>query len=106
MNKNNGVRTTGTVFTIKEFFMDKKQLLFGLLFGLGLFFTASYSIDNRGFHSGIYGVIGCLLMLSAYCGFNWAKLKAHDHHTRVILGWLAAMLAVIVILDIAEAVLA
>ena len=45
-------------------------------------------------------------MLSAYCGFNWDKLKAQDHHTRVILGWLAAMLAVIVILDIAEAVLA
>ena len=86
--------------------MNKKQLLFGLLFGLGLFFTASYSIDNRGFHSGIYGVIGCLLMLSAYCGFNWDKLKAHDHHTRLILGWIIGITILIVILDIAEAVLA
>ena len=86
--------------------MDKKQLLFGLLFALGLFFTASSSIDNRGFHSGVYGVIGCLLMLVAYCGFNWVKLKAHDHHTWVIMGWLAAILAVIVVLDIAEAILA
>lgn len=86
--------------------MNKKQLLFGLLFGLGLFFTASYSIDNRGFHSGIYGVIGCLLMLSAYCGFNWDKLKAHDHHTRLILGWITGIAILIVILDIAEAVLA
>ena len=51
MSKNNGVRTAGTVFNYEEFFMDKKQLLFGLLFGLGLFFIASYSIDNRGFHS-------------------------------------------------------
>ncbi|HJE26303.1 hypothetical protein [Limosilactobacillus pontis] len=86
--------------------MNKKQLLFGLLFGLGLFFTASYSIDNRGFHSGIYGVIGCLLMLSAYCGFNWDKLKAHDHHTWLILGWVTGITILIVILDIAEAVLA
>ena len=86
--------------------MNKKQLLFGLLFGLGLFFTASYSIDNRGFHSGIYGVIGCLLMLSAYCGFNLDKLKAHDDHTRLILGWITGITILIVILDIAEAVLA
>ena len=86
--------------------MERKQLLYGLLSALGLFFTASYSIDNRGFHSGIYGIIGCLLMVAAYCGFNWDKLKVHDHHARVILGWLVGITSFIVILDIAEAILA
>ncbi|WP_267201484.1 hypothetical protein [Limosilactobacillus kribbianus] len=86
--------------------MNKKQLLFGGLFALGLIFTASYSIDNRGFHSGIFGIIGCVLMLASYVGFNQEKLKAHDHHTRVILGWLSGILAFIVILDITEVLLA
>lgn len=59
-----------------------------------------------GFHSGIYGIIGCLLMVAAYCGFNWDKLKVHDHHARVILGWLVGITTFIIILDIAEAILA
>lgn len=86
--------------------MNKKQLIYGFLFALGLFFVASYSIDNRGFHSGIYGIIGSALILGAYIGLNLAKLRAHDHHTRVILGWLSAILVLIIILDIAEAMLA
>ena len=86
--------------------MERKQLLYGLLLALGHVFTASYSIDNRGFHSGIYGIIGCLLMVAAYCGFNWDKLKVHDHHARVILGWLVGITTFIIILDIAEAILA
>lgn len=86
--------------------MPRKQLLYGLLFSLGLLFTAGYSIDNRGFHSGIFGIIGCLLMLAAYCGFNWAKLKAQNHHVLVTLGWLTGFLVLIIILDIAEALLA
>lgn len=51
--------------------MNKKQLLWGLLFAIGLFMAASYTIDNRGFHSGIYGIIGCALILIAYAGMNW-----------------------------------
>ena len=53
--------------------MNKKQLLWGLLFAVGLFMAASYTIDNRGFHSGIYGIIGCALILIAYAGMNWEK---------------------------------
>lgn len=86
--------------------MKKKQLISGFLFALGLFLVASYSIDNRGFHSGIYGIIGSVLILGAYVGLNLTKLRAHDHHTRVILGWLGTILLLIIILDIAEALLA
>lgn len=86
--------------------MDKKQFLFGILFALGLFLVASYSIDNRGFHSGIYGIIGSGLIFASYVGLNLAKLKEHDHHTQRILMWLSILLMVIIILDIAEALLA
>ncbi|MBD5806929.1 hypothetical protein EAI26_04270 [Lactobacillus sp. 0.1XD8-4] len=85
--------------------MNKKQVLWGLLFAVGLFLAASYSIDNRGFHSGIYGIIGCGLILSSYAGLNWKKLQNKDQHTRRILLVLSCILALIVVLDIAEIVL-
>lgn len=85
--------------------MDKKQFGYGFLFALGLFFVASYSIDNRGFHSGIYGIIGCLLILGSYVGLNWTKLKARDHHSLVIMSWLIGILALIIVLDILEVLL-
>lgn len=85
--------------------MKKKQLLYGLLFALGLLFVASYSIDNRGFHSGAFGVIGSLLMLGSYIGFNYQQIKAHDHHTLVILGWVIGIIVILIILDIAETIL-
>lgn len=85
--------------------MDKKQFGYGFLFALGLFFVASYSIDNRGFHSGIYGIIGCLLILGSYVGLNLAKIKARDHHTLVVMGWLTGVLILIIVLDILEVLL-
>ncbi|MBC8744204.1 hypothetical protein H5W18_06215 [Lactobacillus sp. Marseille-P7033] len=86
--------------------MNKKQILWGFLFAVGLFMAASYSIDNRGFHSGIYGIIGCILILVAYTGMNWQKLQAHDQHMRKILLLLSSILGIIIILDIAEIILA
>lgn len=85
--------------------MNKKQMLWAGLFAVGLFLTASYSIDNRGFHSGIYGIVGCLMIITAYAGMNWQKLKAKDSSTRKILYILSCVLGLIVILDIAEAIL-
>ncbi|MBB1080369.1 hypothetical protein H5S09_10705 [Limosilactobacillus sp. STM2_1] len=85
--------------------MNKKQLLWGGLFAVGLFLAASYSIDNRGFHSGIYGIIGCVLILGSYAGLNWEKLRKKDQHTRQILVILSCVLALIVALDIVELVL-
>ncbi len=73
--------------------MNKKQLLWGLLF------------DNRGFHSGIYGIIGCALILIAYAGMNWEKLQSKDQHTRKILVLLSSILGIIIVLDIAEMIL-
>lgn len=85
--------------------MNKKQALWALLFAVGLFLTASYSIDNRGFHSGIYGILGCGLILSAYAGMNWQKLRAGDRRTKKVLVTLAGVLILIIILDIAETML-
>lgn len=86
--------------------MKMKETLFGLAFALGLVFTASYSIDNRGFHSGLYGIVGCVLILAAYVGFNWQKIKAGNSHTRHLLWGLGSLLAFIIVLDILEVVLA
>lgn len=85
--------------------MNKKQVLWALLFAVGLFLAASYSIDNRGFHSGIYGILGCALILGSYAGMNWTKLREKDQRTRRVLYVLGGVLGLIIILDIAEAVL-
>lgn len=69
------------------------------------FMAASYTIDNRGFHSGIYGIIGCALILIAYAGMNWEKLQSKDQHTRKILVLLSSILGIIIVLDIAEMIL-
>lgn len=86
--------------------MKRKQFLLGLAFALGLFFVAGYSIDSHGFHSGIYGIIGCILLLGSYYGFSWSKIKSGDKHSRHLACLLACLLALIIILDIIEAVLA
>lgn len=85
--------------------MNKKQLLWGFLFAVGLFMVASYTIDNRGFHSGIYGIVGCAFILIAYSGMNWKKLQLKDQHTRKILLLLSSILGIIIVLDIAEWIL-
>lgn len=85
--------------------MKNKQLLFGLAFALGLFFVAGYSIDSRGFHSGIFGLIGCILLVSAYLGLFWPQIKSGDRHARHLSAGLAVLVALVVILDIVEAIL-
>lgn len=86
--------------------MFKRQVLIGIVFVLGLFLTAGYTIDNRGFHSGIYGILGCGLLMAAYLGAFWPKIKAGDRHARRLTYWLVALLGLMIILDIAEAALA
>lgn len=86
--------------------MNKKQIIYGLLFTVGLFLAASYSIDDRGFHSGVYGIIGCILILVSYAGWNWEKLHVAGSPARKILYLLGVVLALIVVLDIIEIILA
>lgn len=86
--------------------MKNKQFLFGLAFAVGLFLVAGYSIDNRGFHSGISGLIGCGLLLVAYLGFFGSKIKSGDQHARRLAWLLASLLALVLVLDIVEALLA
>ena len=86
--------------------MPERQILSGVAFALGLFLVAGYTIDNRGFHSGIYGILGSLLLMAAYLGTFWPQIKAGDRHARRLACLLAVLLALIIILNIAEAVLA
>lgn len=86
--------------------MKKKQFLLGLAFALGLFFVAGYSIDSHGFHSSIFGIIGCLLLVTSYVGSFWPKIKAGDQHVRHLTWLLTGLVILIIILDVAEAILA
>lgn len=85
--------------------MNKKQIICGITFTLGLFFVAGYSIDSHGFHSGIYGIVGCALLLVSYLGFFWAKIRTGDQHSRRLLYLLAGLLLLIIILDVIEVIL-
>lgn len=86
--------------------MNKKQLIFGVLFAVGLFMAASFSIDEHGFHSGVYGIVGCVLILVSYAGWNWKNLHVPGSQARKILYLLSAVLALIVVLDVMEIILA
>lgn len=86
--------------------MPKRQILIGGAFALGLFLVAGYTIDNWGFHSGIYGILGSILLVGTYLGAFWPQIKAGDRHLRRLAWWLAALLGLIIILDLAEALLA
>lgn len=86
--------------------MNNKQIIYGLAFTVGLFLAASYSIDDRGFHSGVYGIIGCILILASYTGWNWKKLRVAGSQARKIFYLLSAVLVLIIILDVMEMVLA
>lgn len=86
--------------------MKRIQFVWGLAFAIGLFFVAGYSIDNHGFHSGIYGLVGSALLLGSYVGLSWSKIKAGDRHTRRLVWLLGGLLLLMLLLDIADAVLA
>lgn len=85
--------------------MNKRNIAFGLLFAVGLFLMGGFSLDRLGFHSDLIGILGTLMLIGAYLGFNWAKLKSGDHQTRVVTTWVISLLIIIIILNIIEAVL-
>lgn len=85
--------------------MEKRNIIFGLLFAVGLFLMGGFSLDQLGFHSDLIGLLGTFLLIGAYVGFNWSKLKSGDHRTRVVTIWVAVLLLIMIILDIIEAVL-
>lgn len=86
--------------------MRNKNIIFGLLFAIGLFLMGGFSLDRLGFHSDIIGICGTLLLIAAYLGFNWTKLKNGDHRTRVVTIWVISLLILIIVLNILEAILA
>nr|WP_220476753.1 hypothetical protein [Limosilactobacillus fastidiosus] len=65
-----------------------------------------FSLDQFGFHSDLIGIVGTLLLIMAYLGLNWTKLKSGDHRTRVTTTWVVALLIIVIILNIIEVTLA
>ncbi|MDO4902665.1 MAG: hypothetical protein Q3959_00215 [Limosilactobacillus sp.] len=85
--------------------MDKKQLSLGSAFAIGLFMVAGFSIDSHGFHSGIYGIIGCVLLLGSYLGLYWDKIKSGDLRIKRLSYLLGGLLLLVVILDVIEMII-
>lgn len=85
--------------------LKNKNYLFGLAFALGLFLMAGFTVDQRSFNSSLLGIIGSFLIVGAYLGFNWDKIKNGDHRTRVIAIWISSLLLLVIILNIVELVL-
>ena len=48
---------------------------------IGIFLISSFSIRHQHFVSDLGGFLGCLLLVGAYLGFNWPKIKQHDVKT-------------------------
>lgn len=85
--------------------MNRKNITFGLLFAVGLFLMSSFTLDRHGFHSDLIGILGTIFLITAYLGFNWAKLKSGDHKTKVVTTWVISLLILMIILNIVQAVL-
>lgn len=86
--------------------VKKRNIVFGLLFAISLFLIGGFSLDRFGFHSDLIGIVGTLLLIVAYLGLNWAKLKSGDHRIRVATTWIIGLLIIVIILNIIEAALA
>lgn len=85
--------------------MGKRNIILGLSFAAGLFLMGGFSFDRLGFHSDLIGILGTLLLIGAYVGFNWSKLKSGDHRTRVVTTWIVALLLIVIVLNVIETVL-
>lgn len=85
--------------------MNFKTLASPLLLVIGLFLVASFSIEHASFHSGLMGIIGCACLLAALVTSQWSALQAGDSRTKRVVILVTALLGLIVILNIVEAVL-
>ncbi len=85
--------------------MNFKRLTSPLLLVIGLFLVASFSIKHASFHSGLMGIIGCACLLAALVTSHWSALQAGDRRAKRVVILVTALLGLIVILNIVEAVL-
>ena len=80
--------------------VDRRTLLSGLAFVLGLVFLASFTIQHNYFYSGICGIIGCLAIVGGFIGLHWDKIQSGDRHMKRTVRLLLALCLVLIILNV------
>ena len=85
--------------------MGYKKLASPVLLVVGPFLVASFSIKHASFHSGMMGIIGCACLLGALLTSHWSALQAGDVKTKRAVTLVAALLGLIVVLNIIELIL-
>lgn len=82
--------------------MKKLRQWWPLLFVIGLFLMASFSLDRVGFHSGLLGIIGCVLVIAALGMWKWPALQQGDRGTKRLMIVVVGLLVVVIILNLLE----
>lgn len=82
--------------------MNKLSHWWPLTFVIGLFLAASFSLDQAGFHSGLLGIIGCVLMIISLGMWKWPELKRGDRGSKRLMIIMLVLLVIVVILNLLE----
>lgn len=82
--------------------MNKLKQMWPVILVIGLFLMASFSINEVGFHSGIMGIIGSVLVILALWLKMARQIKNGDQHSWRVLKLVLGLLLFIILLNIIE----
>ena len=85
-----------------EKFFKNRQWLWAAMGAIGIFLI---SIRHQHFVSDLGGFLGCLLLVGAYLGFNWSKIKQHDVKTIASMKLILVLVAILIVLEAVQQLL-
>lgn len=88
-----------------EKFFKNRQWLWAAMGAIGIFLISSFSIRHQHFVSDLGGFLGCLLLVGAYLGFNWPKIKQHDVKTIASMKMILVLVAILIMLEAVQQLL-
>ncbi len=88
-----------------EKFLKHRQWLWAALGAVGIFLISSFSIRHQHFVSDLGGFLGCVLLVGAYLGFNWSKIKSHDRKTIASVRLILILVIVLIGLEVVQSLL-
>ena len=88
-----------------EKFLKHRQWLWAALGADGIFLISSFSIRHQHFVSDLGGFLGCVLLVGAYLGFNWTKIKSHDRKTIASVRLILVLVIVLIGLEVVQSLL-
>ena len=83
-----------------------KRKIITVVTGLvGIILMMSFTIQQEHFHSGIYGVLGSILLVGAYVSAHYEAWREHDRRVRHVTITLAVLCVLLVALNLVEQVI-